>query len=132
MISRIECEIVLSSSSGSPLELRPAPRRRLPSSAFDVEDLSGYLTCLCQVENSIDNVFYGHDSSHWLQSLKKVLGIVLVHWCVHNAGSYGVEADPFFCILDCETPGHRIQASFRNHRNRAIVRRRSADRQATQ
>jgi len=46
-----------------------------------------------------------------------------VHWCVHNAGSYGVESDAFFCILDCETPSHGIQAAFRNHRNRAIVSR---------
>ena len=32
--SRIECEIVLSSSSGSCLELRPAASRSFPSSSF--------------------------------------------------------------------------------------------------
>ena len=32
--SRIECEIVLSSSSGSPLEFRPAPGAGCPSSSF--------------------------------------------------------------------------------------------------
>jgi hypothetical protein len=43
-----------------------------------------------------------------------------VHWSVHDARGYGVEADSFFGIFDCKTPGHRIQAPLRNHRNRAI------------
>src|SRR4030095_12876697 len=58
---------------------------------------------------------------HRLQSLRKFLGIMLVQWCVHNTKSYGFEADTFFCILDCEAPNHRIQASFRDHRKRAVV-----------
>src|SRR5438876_1722355 len=99
-----------------------------------VEHLSGHLTCFCQVENSVDNVFYGGDLPHWLQGLKKVLGIILVQRCVHDAGGDRVEADTFFCVLDCETSGHRIQAALRNHRNRGIdagdgiIGKRSGDR----
>jgi len=72
--------------------------------------LSGYITCLCQVKNSIDNVFYLHHFSHRLQGPERIFGIILVHWSVHDARGYGVEADPFFGILDCKTPGHCIQA----------------------
>jgi hypothetical protein len=43
-----------------------------------------------------------------------------VHWCVHDARGYGVKADTLFCVLDCETPDHRVQAPLCNHRNRAV------------
>ena len=43
-----------------------------------------------------------------------------MQWCIHNAGGYGVEADTFFCVLDCKTPDYSIQAPLRNHRNRGI------------
>jgi hypothetical protein len=88
--------------------------RRLPtasvSTAIHVENFSGYLTCLCQVENSVDNVFYVDDFPHWLECPQRVLGIILVQGCVHDAGGDGVEADTFSCILDCETADHCIQA----------------------
>ena len=48
--------------------------------------LSGYLTCLRQVENSVDNVFYLREFPHWLPCLKRVLGTILVQRCVHNTG----------------------------------------------
>ena len=73
------------------------------SAAIHVEYLSGYLSCVCQVENSLDNVLYLHDFPHRLKCLKKVLGIILVQWCVDGAGSHRVEADAFLCVLDCET-----------------------------
>src|SRR5437588_7842073 len=74
------------------------------NTAVDVEYLSGYLTCLNQVEDSVHNVLYVCDSSHWLQLFKEVLGIILVHWRIHHARSYSVEADTLFCILNRETP----------------------------
>ena len=43
-----------------------------------------------------------------------------MQWRVNDAGGYGVEADAFFCVLDCETPDHCVQAPLRNHRNRGI------------
>jgi hypothetical protein len=43
-----------------------------------------------------------------------------VQWCFDDARGYGIEAATFFCVLDCKTPGHGIQAPFRNHRNRGI------------
>ena len=82
------------------------------SSAIDMQHLTRYLLRLCQVENSMDDVLYGHHFSHRLQSLREFLGVMVVHWCVHNARSHGVEADTFFCILNCETSRHSIQASF--------------------
>ena len=39
------------------------------STTIHVEYLSGYLTCLCQVENSVDNVFYARDFPPWLHRL---------------------------------------------------------------
>jgi hypothetical protein len=74
-----------------------------------VEDLAGYLACLCQVENSVDDVFYSGDLAHRLQCPKMLLGIILVQRCVDDAGSHRVEADAFLCVLDCETSRHRIQ-----------------------
>src|ERR1700689_2977331 len=82
-----------------------------------VQDFSGYLACPRQVENGVDNVFYLHDFSHWLKLLENVLGIILVQGCIHDAGGHSIEADAFFCVLDGETPGQRIQAPFRHHRN---------------
>ena len=72
--------------------------------AVDVEHLAGYLTCLGEEENSVGNVFYVRDSSHWLQLFKEILGILLVHWRIHHAWGYGVEADTLFCLLNRETP----------------------------
>ena len=63
---------------------------------------------------------YGGDLSHGLQGPKMLLGIILVQWCVHDAGGHGVEADTFLCVLDCEASRHRIQPPFRDHRNRGI------------
>ena len=37
-----------------------------------MEYLSAYLTCLCKVEDSINNVFYGRHFPHWQ---RRVLGI---------------------------------------------------------
>ena len=74
------------------------------NTAVHVEDLSGYLSCLGQVENRVGNVFYVRDSSQWLQCLKKVPGIILVHWRIYHARGYSVEADTLFCILNRETP----------------------------
>jgi len=82
------------------------------STAIYVEYLSAHLRRLRKVENSINNVCYVRYFSHWLQRLKKVLGIIRVHWGVQDAGGYGVEADAFFCVFDCETPNHRVQAPF--------------------
>jgi hypothetical protein len=48
---------------------------------------------LCQVQNSFDNVFSGRHLPHSLPRLKRVLGIILVHWGVHDAGGYGVEPE---------------------------------------
>jgi hypothetical protein len=76
-----------------------------------VEYLSGYLICLCQEKDSAANVFYLHDLPQWLPCLRRTLGIVLMQGCIHNARAHGVEADTFFCILDCETPDHCVQAS---------------------
>jgi hypothetical protein len=75
-----------------------------------VEYLSGYLICLCQEKDSADNVLYLHDFPHWLEFLQRFLGISLVQWRVDDAGGYGVEADAFSCVLDCETPDHCVQA----------------------
>ena len=71
--------------------------------AIHVEYLSGYLTCLCQEDNSVDNVFHVRYFPHWIRFLKRAPGIILVQWRVHDSGGYGVKADTFFCILDCET-----------------------------
>src|SRR6266487_933542 len=82
---------------------------RLPTSGvcttIHVEHVSGYLICLCQVKNSVDDIFYIRDSPHGLQRLEKLLGITLMQRRVHDAGGYGVEANTFFCVLDCETSG---------------------------
>jgi hypothetical protein len=51
-------------------------------SAVDVEHLSGYLTRLCEGENSVGNVFYVRDFSDWLRFFR-------VHWilvCFRYAG----------------------------------------------
>jgi hypothetical protein len=53
--------------------------------AIHVEYLSGYLSCPCQAENSVDNVLYTDNFPHWLQCLQMVLGIILVQRCVHDA-----------------------------------------------
>src|SRR6266446_5325264 len=42
-----------------------------------MQHLSGYLTCLRQVKNSVDNVFYLREFPHWLPCLKRVLGTTL-------------------------------------------------------
>jgi hypothetical protein len=76
-----------------------------------VEYFPGYLICLCQVENSVDHVSDAHDFPHWLQFVKRVSGIILMKWRIHDAGGYGVETDAFFCILDGETLDYGIQAS---------------------
>jgi hypothetical protein len=72
---------------GDNLRLRPG---RLPtasvSTAIYVEHLAAHLRRLRKVENSIHNVCYVRYFSHWLQRLKKVLGIIRVHWGVHDAG----------------------------------------------
>jgi hypothetical protein len=65
---------------------------------------------LCHEKDSADNVFYLHDFPHGLEFLQRILGIILVQWRVDDTGGYGVEADAFFCVLDCETPDHCIQA----------------------
>ena len=61
-----------------------------------MEDLSGYLTCPSQVENSVDNIFYCHDFSHWLECLKRVLGIILVQRRVDDAGATALKRIPSF------------------------------------
>src|SRR6266571_1867724 len=67
----------------------PAAPGRLPaasvSTAIYVEHLSAHLRCPCKVENSVHNVGYVRHFSHRLQRLKKVLGFIVVHWCVHDA-----------------------------------------------
>ena len=74
------------------------------STTVYVEYLAGYLACVCQVENSADDVFDFHNFPHWLERLKKVLRIIFVQWCVHDARSDGVEANAVLRVLDCETP----------------------------
>ena len=67
---------------------------RLPaagvSTAVYVEYLSAHLRCPRKVENSVHNLCYVRHFSHWLQRLKKVLGIIGVRWGVHDAGGYSV------------------------------------------
>jgi hypothetical protein len=60
-----------------------------------------------------------HDFPHWLERPKEVLGFI-VQRCVHDAGGHGVEADTFFCVLDCQAPSDCVQAPLRNHRNRGL------------
>src|SRR5258708_38955917 len=52
--------------------------------------------------------------------LRESLGPSLCSGVSTTPGGYGVETNTFFCVLDCEAPGHRIQASLRHHRNRSI------------
>jgi len=87
------------------------------STTIHVENLSRHLGCVRQVENRVDDVLYYDDFAHGLEGPKMLLWIILVQWCVHDAGGYGVEADAFFCVLDGETAGHCIQAALRHHRN---------------
>jgi hypothetical protein len=68
-----------------------------------VKYLSSYLTCTCQVEHCVDNVFYFRDRFHWLICREKFLGNIFIQWCVYDPGGYCVEADAFFRVLDCET-----------------------------
>ena len=95
---------VILNAAGSQRQPTASPGR-LPaasvSTAIYVEYLPAHLRCPCNVENCVHNVCYVRYFSHWLQRLKKVLGFTLVHWCVHDARGYGVEADTFFCVLDC-------------------------------
>ena len=68
-----------------------------------MEYLSAHMTCLCQVQNGIDNILYRRLSHSGLQ--RRIIGIILVHCCIHNAGGHGIEADAVFCILYCEILG---------------------------
>ena len=68
-----------------------------------MEYLSAHMTCLCQVKNGIDNILYRRLFHSRLQ--RRVVGIIAVHWCIHNAGGHGIKADAIFCILDCEILG---------------------------
>ena len=77
-----------------------------------VEDLSSYLICLYQVEHGIDNVFYLSDLPHRLNVLSASLGSSLCRVCPRRRAN-GIEADSFFCTLDCEMPGHGTQTSLR-------------------
>src|SRR6516162_10089026 len=61
-----------------------------------------------------------HGTSGYQWPARELPSTILVQRCVHDARGYGVEADIFFCVLDCQAPGHSIQASFRDHRNRGI------------
>src|SRR2546426_7338252 len=97
---------------------------RLPTTGvrttIHVEHLSGHLTCFCQVENSIDNVFYGGDFPHRLQGLKKVLGIILAERCLRDRGRERVDGDLLFCTRVRESSGHRTDAALYYHRQRRI------------
>ena len=73
------------------------------SGAIHVEYLSAHMTCLCQVKNGIDNILHRRLFHSRLQ--RRVVGIIAVHWCIHNAGGYGIKANAIFCILDCEILG---------------------------
>jgi hypothetical protein len=90
------------------------------NTAVHVEDLSCYLTCLCQIEDRVHNVLYVSNLPHWLQLLKEFLGIIRVHRRIHHARGYSVEADIVFCILNREAPNDCVQASLSDHRDRAI------------
>jgi hypothetical protein len=83
-----------------------------------VEYLSAYMTCLYEVKNNIDTILYRRLFHSRLQ--RRVAGIIPVHPCIHNAGSYGIKANAIFCALDCEILGRWIQPTPRNHRNRPI------------
>src|ERR1700739_171738 len=61
------------------------------SPAIHVEHLPGYLVGVCQVENSVDDLFYGGDLAHGLQGPKMFLGAILVQRCVYDAGGYGID-----------------------------------------
>ena len=84
---------------GIALLLPPASR----SGAIHVEDLSAHMTCLRQVKNGVDNIPYRRLFHSRLQ--RGVVGIIAVHWCIHNAGGDGIKADTIFCILDCKILG---------------------------
>lgn len=57
---------------------RPLPTASV-STTIHVSYLSSHSTCLCQVENGVDDVFYVRDFPHGLQRLKELIGIILVH-----------------------------------------------------
>jgi len=66
-------------SGSKSVTLRPLPPARV-STTVHVQYFSGYLICLCQEKDSIDNVSYLYDFSHWLERLEDFLGILLTHW----------------------------------------------------
>src|SRR5579862_2958730 len=83
-----------------------------------MEYLSAYMAGVHQVKYGIGNIFYCRLLYNRLCG--GFVWVVGVHWCIHNARSYGIEADPILCILDREVLGRRIQAALRNHRDRAV------------
>lgn len=60
-----------------------------------MEHLSGYLTCVRQVQNGVDNVFYLHNFPHRLERPKNILGVILVQRCVLLIRSEGWQPEIF-------------------------------------
>src|SRR6185437_5122887 len=78
----------------------PSPRERdlkclrLPPArvrtTVHVDYLAGDLTCPCQVQNSVDDVFYPCHRLKCLPCRKRFLGNTFVQWCVDDPGGDGV------------------------------------------
>src|SRR5580658_196336 len=91
------------------------------SGTIHMEYLSAHMGRLCQVKHRIDDIL---DRGLFHSRLKsRVAGIILVHRRIHFAGGYGIKANAVFCILNCQILCCCIQATLRNHRNRAIYAR---------
>jgi len=63
-------------------------------STIHMEHLSRDLTCLCQVEDGVNNVLYFQDFAQGLQDPKRVLGIILVQWRITTPGATALKRIP--------------------------------------
>ena len=58
--------------------------------------LAGHLTCPCQVQNCVDDVFYLRHRLKWLPCRKRFLGDTLVQWRVDDPGATALKRMPSF------------------------------------
>jgi hypothetical protein len=52
------------------------------------------MICLYQVKNGIDNIL--HPRLFYSRLQRRVVGIIAMHWCIHNAWGYGIKANAIF------------------------------------